>query len=108
MSVYVEPGLYVRIEEAADGPRPLPLASGFTPASAYRVLGMESFSESSDTYLMLANDRDEIWFISARHVRACALRPDDVRLRWHPGERAYPMKAGHGAIERPAAALPPS
>lgn len=66
-----EQGLYVRIEEM-EGPRapmPSPLQSGFTSETAYRVIGIYNPSETSDAYLMLSNERDEIWFISNRHVR---------------------------------------
>lgn len=67
-----EPGLLVRIEQMAGerAPRPLPLASGFRTGCAYRVLGMHSASETSECYLVLANDNDELWFISNRHLRA--------------------------------------
>lgn len=105
MAICVEPGLYVRIEELPNGPMPRPLSSGFSPGSAYRVLGMESFSETSETYLMLSNDRDEIWFISNRHVRTCALRPEETRLRYTVAERAWPARSGQAMIERPVELL---
>lgn len=105
MTIYVEPGLYVRIEELENGPTPRPLSSGFSASSAYRVLGMESFSETSETYLMMSNDRDEIWFISNRHVRTCALRPEETRLRYSVADRAWSMRNGQGMIERPAPVL---
>ncbi len=105
MAICVEAGLYVRIEEMADGPMPRPLSSGFSTNAAYRVLGMESFSESSETFLMLSNDRDEIWFVSNRHVRTCGLRPEETRLRYSVAERAWTVRNGYGMIERPAELL---
>ena len=59
-----------------DGPRaphPLPLDSGFSTGRTYRVLGIYNPSETSEAYFMLANDRDEIWFISNRHLRYAGL-----------------------------------
>lgn len=73
-----ETGLYVRIEELS-GPRapmPRPLASGFASDMAYRVLGIHSPAETSDAYLVLSNGREELWFISTRHVRTVGLRHD--------------------------------
>ena len=71
----LEPGLYVRIEELDNGPKPFPLANGFSPGHAYRALGLYNPSETSDAYFVLNNDRDEIWFICNRHVRSHALLP---------------------------------
>lgn len=73
----LEPGLYVRIEELDNGPKPFPLDSGFSRSHAYRALGLYNPSETSDAYFVLSNDRDEIWFICNRHVRAYALLPDE-------------------------------
>lgn len=75
-----EHGLYIRIVELPKGPQPRPLASGFNSETAYRVLGIHSPSETSEAYLILANDRDELWFISNRHVRTVSLS-DMSRLR---------------------------
>ena len=72
-----EPGLYVRIEELDNGPKPFPLTSGFSMRQAYRALGLYNPSETSDAYFVLSNDRDEIWFVCNRHVRAYGLLPDD-------------------------------
>ena len=73
-----EPGLYVRIAQLEDerAPQPLPLASGFTEGAAYRVVGMHCASETSEAYLILVNDRDELWFVSNKHVRAHAFLPE--------------------------------
>ncbi|WP_264642590.1 MULTISPECIES: hypothetical protein [unclassified Symbiopectobacterium] len=71
--LWLEQGLYLRIEELDNGPRPLPLQSGFSVGTAYRVLGCFNPSETSDAYYILANDRDEIWFICNRHVRVVVL-----------------------------------
>ena len=73
----LEPGLYVRIEELDGGPKPFPLTSGFSIGQAYRALGLYNPSETSDAYFVLSNDRDEIWFICNRHVRAYALLPEE-------------------------------
>ena len=71
MSVYIKPGIFVTIRqmESANAPQPLPLASGFSEGLAYEVLGMHAASETSEAYLILRNDRDEMWFISNRHLR---------------------------------------
>jgi len=66
----LESGLYVRIEELDNGPKPFPLTNGFSMGQAYRALGLYNPSETSDAYFVLSNDRDEIWFICNRHVRA--------------------------------------
>ncbi|MBG6247913.1 MULTISPECIES: hypothetical protein [Symbiopectobacterium] len=71
--LWLEQGLYLRIHELDNGPRPLPLQSGFSVGTVYRVLGCFNPSETSDAYYILANDRDEIWFICNRHVRVVAL-----------------------------------
>lgn len=68
-------------------PRPLPLLSGFSENVAYRVLGVHSPSETSEAYFILSNDRDEVWFISNRHLRTWQLRPETTALR-------IPLSAG--------------
>lgn len=73
--------LFVRIEQLDNGPRPLPLDSGFNRSTAYKTLGMYNASETSDAYFILANDRDEIWFICNRHLRAVGLKESsELRL----------------------------
>lgn len=69
MSIAFEPNLYVRIVELDNGPAPLPLMNGFNTERAYRVLGLYTPSETGEAYLILPNDREEMWFISNRHVR---------------------------------------
>jgi hypothetical protein len=88
--VYVEAGLYVRMEPltGARAPQPQPLEAGFNRETAYRVLGMHSPSETADAYLVLANDRDEMWFICTRHVRVVGVNPGLHRtqiplVEWH-------------------------
>jgi hypothetical protein len=63
--------MYVSISEIVGprAPQPMPSESGFSTGVAYRVLGGYSPSETSECYLILANDRDELWFISNRHCR---------------------------------------
>lgn len=70
-----ENGIYVRIEEVSGGkaPRPIPLDSGFVLHHAYRVLGIFSPSETSEAYVILSNERNELWFISNRHVRTVGI-----------------------------------
>lgn len=71
MSCYLNPDLRVRIEqmEGKFAPRPLPLENGFSKDKTYAPVGMFCPSESGEAYLILTNDRDELWFISNRHVR---------------------------------------
>jgi hypothetical protein len=81
--IALQPGLYLRVEQL-DGPRapqPLPLPNGFGPETAYLALGLYSPSETSEAYVVLSNDRDEVWFISNRHLRTVALRPQSTALR---------------------------
>lgn len=78
--LWLEQGLYVRIEELETGPRPLPLSSGFSPNTAYRVLGCFNPAETSDAWMILSNDRQEIWFICNRHLRTVELRGNDTRF----------------------------
>jgi hypothetical protein len=84
--------LYVVVKEmgGARAPRPLPLQSGFSERIAYRVLGVHSPSETSEAYFILSNDRDEVWFISNRHLRTWELRPETTALR-------LPLSAGAAA-----------
>lgn len=76
--------LYVRVCEMPGerAPQPRPLANGFAENVAYRVLGVQSASESSEAYLILSNERQELWFIPSRHVRAYAVLPGNTRLRF--------------------------
>lgn len=74
--LWLEQGLYVKIVEMDNGPRPLPLHSGFNSETCYRALGCFNPSESSDAWYILSNDRDEIWFISNRHLRTVFLKPE--------------------------------
>lgn len=65
--------LYMRIEQLSNGPKPLPLDSGFNEDTAYKTLGLFNPSETSDAYFIFANDRDEVWFICNRHLRVAGL-----------------------------------
>lgn len=82
-----EPGLYLRVEEMPGGPQPLPLDSRFSKANAYRAMGLYTPSETSDAYFVLANDRDEIWFICNRHLRTHVLKPEETSFRLSIKER---------------------
>lgn len=79
--LWLEQGLYVKIVEMDNGPRPLPLLSGFNSETAYRALGCFNPSESSDAWYILSNDRDEIWFISNRHLRTVFLKASAQEFR---------------------------
>jgi hypothetical protein len=67
--LYLEPNAYFTIQQLEGGPNPLPLKSGFSLDTKYRAIGGFNMSETAEMYFMFANDRDEIWFISNRHVR---------------------------------------
>jgi len=72
MSVAFAPGVRVRVvqfENAARPVSPLPLLNGFSADRIYDVLGIHMPDSTSECYLMLANDRDELWWISNRHLR---------------------------------------
>lgn len=77
----LEDGLYLRVREMINGPKPLPLNSGFSEQCAYRALGIYNPSETSDAYFVLSNDRDEVWFICNRHLRTYALFPEEKKFR---------------------------
>lgn len=85
--------LFVRIQEF-DGPRapmPRPLESGFSRNRLYRVLGIYSPSETAEAYFILPNDRDEIWFISQRHLRFGALEDSGAQHLPLPAGRALDL-----------------
>ena len=91
------PDLFVVVKEMSGerAPQPRPLSSGFGHGTAYRVLGVHSPSETSEAYFILSNDRDEVWFISNRHLRTYALVPSTSALR-------VPVMSGDGqATELP-------
>ncbi len=72
----------VREMEGERAPQPKPLPNGFSENIAYRVLGLHSASETSEAYLILANDHEELWFISNKHVRTYGLFPGSTLLRF--------------------------
>ena len=71
MSVWIRENVFVRIEQLENehAPRPMPLESGFSEGQEYEVLGLHCPSESAEAHCILKNDRDEMWFISNRHLR---------------------------------------
>jgi len=79
---FFETGLYLRVEELDNGPKPLPLNSGFSIDCAYRALGLYNPSATSDAYFVLSNDRNEVWFICNRHLRTYALMPEEKQFRF--------------------------
>ncbi len=86
----IEDALYVRVQQLENGPHPLPLQSGFSLGIAYRTLGLFNPSETSDAYLILSNDRNEIWFICNRHLRTVGLYPGSQELCRSLGEKEDP------------------
>ena len=96
-----ERGLYVRIVQRQAGPSPLPLDQGFCAENAYRVLGIYNPSETGECWLILSNDRDEMWYISQRHVRTWRLQPElpQFRVALNPNANtvsAVPTRARQG------------
>lgn len=85
--MFFEQGLYLRVEAMQDGPKPLPLDSGFSTGNAYRAMGMYNPSETSDAYSVLSNDHNEIWFIGNRHLRTHVLKPEEKSFRLSIKER---------------------
>jgi hypothetical protein len=81
--IYIQPGLYLVVEqlESETAPPPAPLQSGFSTDVAYLALGAFSLSESGEAFFVLSNDRDEIWFISNRHLRTHVLLRDSTAFR---------------------------
>jgi len=70
MSLYIRPGVKVKINQYS-GPKPpypLPLDSGFSLNNEYEILGMHCASETSEAFCILVNDLNQIWFISNRHL----------------------------------------
>ena len=76
-----ERGLYVVIEQLPKGPPPYPIDHGFCAGVAYRVLGIYNPSESGECWLILSNNDNQLWYISQRHVRTFALRPESTAMR---------------------------
>jgi len=68
-------GLFMVVNQCPKAPGPFPLNSGFSDEHAYRVLGIYNPSETSEAYFILSNDKDEIWFVSNRHLRFYDLQP---------------------------------
>lgn len=66
----------MRVVQINDEPCRLPLNSGFSESTAYRMLGMFNPSETSDAYFILSNDRDEIWYICNRDLSTVGVLDD--------------------------------
>lgn len=97
MSVYLQTELWVTVNESdrPNAPVPRPLSSGFSSSRSYRVLGMHCPTETSEAYLILCNDRDEIWFISNQHFRLDGTG-DYSRRSMSPSSRVKePVKTGY-------------
>ena len=99
--VTIENDLYVVVCEMQGdrAPLPKPLPNGFSQNIAYRVLGLHSASETSEAYLILANDREELWFISNKHLRAHGLFPGCTQLHFptDAATRVQPLRVAHDA-----------
>ncbi|HYE57563.1 MAG TPA: hypothetical protein VD948_03615 [Rhodothermales bacterium] len=93
----LHPDLFVVVEqlEGERVPLPRPLSVGFTRGTAYRVLGLHTPSETSEAYFILANDCDEVCFVSSRHFRAHNLVPGATALRM-PVRQREPAPASSG------------
>ena len=99
--IYIESGVYVRVEEMQHGPSPRPLQSGFSADVAYRVLGIYSASESAECFFILCNDRMETWFVSNRHFRVVGVYPDAKNVLHMPlaqPDGARPPAARNAAL----------
>lgn len=98
--IYLEPGVYVRIEQLEGRAHPLPLQNGFTEGVAYRALGLFNASETSECYYILGNDRDETWFISNRHLRIVGLYPQRYEMRFPLAQQGSctALDAGRGDL----------
>jgi hypothetical protein len=70
-AAYILPGLRIRIHtlHGATAPRPLPCESGFTEGQEYPVLGAVEHDSGGELWLILPNNRLELWRISNRHCR---------------------------------------
>jgi hypothetical protein len=61
-------------------PSQKPLQNGSSRRFAYLALGAFSLAESGEAFFILANGRDEIWFISNRHLRVRQLLPGSTEF----------------------------
>lgn len=87
--IYIQNGLYVVISQLKNPVAPpFPLSSGFSENTAYLALGAFSISETGEAYLIMSNDRDELWFISNRHVRSYKYQPGATEFRIALPEKA--------------------
>jgi hypothetical protein len=97
----IEKDLYVVIREMQGprAPQPKPLLNGFSGNVAYRVLGLHCASETSEAYLILSNDHEELWFISNKHVRAYGLFPACTHLNFpaDAADLAQPLRVAGSA-----------
>ena len=85
-------GIYFSIQQTDGAQGPKPLVSGFSEDYCYLALGLFNPSETSEAYFILANDRNEVWFISNRHLRFNHIDKHSssprIRLRAKPLESA--------------------
>lgn len=70
MSGILTPGLHVTIKECKDpNCNPRPLERGFEEDKEYQAIVYLDYSETSEGYFMLVNDKNEFWCIPTRHTR---------------------------------------
>ncbi len=96
----IENDLFVVIRQMQGdrSPQPRALQYGLSEDLAYRVLRLQRVSETSEAYLILANDRGEVWFISNKHLRAAhGLFPARTQLRFRveAALRAQLLRVAH-------------
>lgn len=93
--IYIEPGIYVFIKQIAgsQAPTPLPLESGFSEGTLYRVLGVSFAPGSDECFVMLANDCNEIRFVRNSHTRFGALDKNALlpRIAVSGSENIFPL-----------------
>ena len=76
-----EPERYVRVQELANGPKPMLSQRGFSTGRACRALGLYNPSETREGYLVVSNEGNEIGLICNRHLRTHGLFPQEINLR---------------------------
>lgn len=82
--ITLETGLYLRVQELKDGPKPSPLQSGFNMQTAYRALGMFNPSETSDAFFILltTGTKSGLSVIAIYEPLGSALSLESLDGRW--------------------------
>lgn len=73
-AAYFFSGLRVRIHalHGVNAPTPSPEFAGFSENAVYPVIGVIEHDPSGEMFLVLPNNKGEIWRLSNRHVRYVA------------------------------------